>query len=214
MTTILIHLVQQPLVIALLIFCAYVGIRYTQKIVNGRTLALTLFLSVLTLFINSFPIALGYGQSSFLPNRIYFLLDTTALAGMIITSICLGMYVKSQPRYKEVGNNVCIELIMAGSVSLLLYSTVVYNQNINDLPWFKTLHNVREVKGVHDSWIECLVAIRDAEEDRVEIEMNQEAYSSPILLVPSILDQEEFWVNAAVAEYFGKESVVVRIREE
>jgi hypothetical protein len=213
MMIILKHLLQQPLVIALLIFCVYIGIRYTKKRINGRVLLLTFFLSMLTLLLNSFPIALGYGGISYMPNRIYFLLDSTALIGLSVTGICLGRYVKSQSWYKEC-NSVYLELMMAGSVCLLLYSTEVYNHNINNLPWFQTLQYTKEVKQLHDSWIECLVTIRDAEEDTVEVVMDQGTDSSSILALPRISDQENEWVNLAVADFFGKKSVIVRIREE
>ena len=103
---------------------------------------------------------------------------------------------------------------MAGSVCLLLYSTEVYNHNINNLPWFQTLQYTKEVKQLHDSWIECLVTIRDAEEDTVEVVMDQGTDSSSILALPRISDQENEWVNLAVADFFGKKSVIVRIREE
>lgn len=209
------HLIQQPLVIALMIFCIYIGIRYTQKVVSGKAFVLLLVLFWMTLFLNSFPIALGYGQGVDIPNRVYFLLDSTALVGMVATCIGLGMYVKERPRGKEVCNSAYFGLIIVGSVCMLLYTTVVYNRDIKELPWFQTLYNVREVKSIHDSWIECLVTIRDSEEDIVEIEMNQEDYSSPILMVPWTSDREgDYWINAGAVEYLGKKSVIVRIREE
>lgn len=62
MVIILEHLMQQPLVVAVLVFCIYIGICYTQKKVNGRVFVLTFFLSMLTLILNAFPIALGYGE--------------------------------------------------------------------------------------------------------------------------------------------------------
>lgn len=206
------HLIEQPLVIALMIFCVYFGIRFTEKIVNGKFLVLVFILCSLTLYLNCFPIALGYANAV-MANRLYFLLDSTALIGMVISCICLGMYVKSLPWYKEIGgNSVLLKLSVIGSICLLLYSTVVCNQNINNLPWFQTLHNISEVKLIHDSWIECLVTIRDAEEDKVELEMSRETYSSPILRTPGISEDDENWINIAIAGYFGKKSVVVRIK--
>ena len=44
--------------------------------------------------------------------------------------------------------------------------------------------------------------------------MNQEFYASPMLMLPQLRDYENDWVNMAIAEYFGKESVIVRMREE
>lgn len=214
MIIILNHMTQQPLMIALMIFSIYIGIRYTRKSISGKVFVISILLSILTLFLNSFPIALGYAGVSYMPNRIYFVLDFTAMMGMIIVCICLGMYVKGFSRYKAVCNSVSIELFMSGMVFLLLYSTLVYTQNINELPWFQTVHNVRETKAVHDAWMECLITIRDSEERNIEIEMNQEFYASPMLMLPQLRDYENDWVNMAIAEYFGKESVIVRMREE
>ena len=213
MVIILNHMIHQPLVIALMIFCIYIGIRYTQKIVSRRVLVMSFLLSMLTLFLNSFPIALGYAKVSYV-NRLYFVLDFTAIIGMIVVCICLGMYVKGLSWYKSVCNNSLIELFMTGMVCLLLYSTLVYTQNVSELPWFQTVHNVREVKAVHDGWMECLITIRDSEESKVEIEMNQEFYASPILMLPKLRDYDDDWVNVAIAQYFEKESVIVRMSEE
>lgn len=208
------HMIQQPLIFALMIFCIYIGIRYTQKTLSGKIFVLSFFLFILTLFLNAFPIALGYAGVSYMPNRIYFVLDFTAMIGIIIVCICLGMYVKGLSQYKSVWNHVFIEIFMTGMVCLLLYSTLVYTQNIKELPWFQTAYNVREVKAVHDAWMECLLTIRDSEESRIEFEMNQEFFASPILTLPQLRENEDDWVNVAIAQHFGKESVIVRVKEE
>lgn len=202
------HLIQQPLVIVLLVFCIYTGMKHANRSVKGTYPLLAGFLFLLTLFLNAFPIALGYAGTSYFPNRIYFLLDFTALVGMIVFSICLGMYASGLEQYKAL--KMCyIETFLAFFIFLILYSTLIYTKNTRGLPWFQTLTSVKDVKELHDIWQDCLIEIRDSDESNVTIIVEQGSYVSPILSLPNLANNKENWVNESVAQFYGKESVVV-----
>lgn len=213
MLVILKHLIQQPLVIILILFCIYIGIR-SQKKLMGKYSLIAGALFLITLYCNSFPIALGYAGTSYFPNRIYFVLDFTALAGMVGTFICIGMYVNSLVQYERLCGRGYVELAMLGYASLLLYATLVYNQNISKLPWCQTVSAMREVEEIHDAWQECLVTIRDSKDKNVELEIEERFCDSRVLSLPRLSDNEENWINEAVARYYDKDSVIVREKDE
>jgi hypothetical protein len=94
------HMAQQPLVIALLVFGIYIGIRHTSKTVRGIYPVLAAAISLAALLLNAFPIALGYAGAGYFPNRLYFVLDFVLLVGMTVTAVCIGMYVKKLPEFR------------------------------------------------------------------------------------------------------------------
>lgn len=199
------HLFHQPLVILLIAFCIYMGIRFRAGIARGKTLMLTLFISLLTLVINCFPITFGYariGSSA----RLYFLLDFTALVGIVTVSVLAGMHVAC---LGYIFSKYQMKLFMTAFTFLLLYSTIFYNQDMNTLPWFQTVIATRNIKEIHDVWKECLIEIRDSKESEVEIVIEEEFFDSPILKLPELSDDAEWWVNAVIAQYYNKDKVIV-----
>ncbi len=208
------HMIQQPLFIALLVMGVYIGIRHTVRTMRGIYPLLAGCLSLAALAINAFPIALGYTGVSFFPNRLYFVLDFVFMVGMIITSICFGMYVKGLSGYAAFAKPGHIEVALIGFVFLLIYSTLVYGQGISRLPWVQTVSAVRDAKEIHDAWQECLIAIRDSEEQNVVVEVDKKYFDSPVIQTPRITDDTENWKNGAAARLWGKETVAVVEREE
>lgn len=77
------------------------------------------------------------------------------------------------PVYGAFQNAGHVEVSMTAFIFLLLYSTLVYGQNIGKLPWSQTAAAMRNAKEIHDVWIECLVEIRDSEDSNVEIVMGE-----------------------------------------
>ena len=207
------HLIQQPLVVILILFCVYAGLRCKKKL-TGKYLLLASVLFSITLYCNSFPIALGYAGTSYFPNRIYFALDFTALAGIAAVFICVGMYLGGLVYYERFCESRYVEPVMLGYAFLLLYATLVYNQNISKLPWCQTVGAMKEVEELHDTWQECLITIRDAEEKDVEIEIEKQFFSSRVLSLPRLSDNRENWINEAVARYYNKDSVTVSEKSE
>lgn len=206
------HLVQQPLVIVLLVGCIYLGFKCEKRQVKGSVVLLAGVLALGTLAINAFPVALGYAGTE-MPNRVYFFLDFTALAGMAAFFIFCGIYAKNlewcqsfQPYH--------IEVLMAGFVILLLYSTLVYNQNISKLPWSRTVAGIKEVKETHDFWQEELIAIRDSGEKNLVIEVEPKYMQSDILSLPRLTGNVENWVNVRIAKFYDKETVKVEEKEQ
>ena len=133
---------------------------------------------------------------------------------MIITSICFGMYVKGLSGYAAFAKPGHIEVALIGFVFLLIYSTLVYGQGISRLPWVQTVSAVRDAKEIHDAWQECLIAIRDSEEQNVVVEVDKKYFDSPVIQTPRITDDTENWKNGAAARLWGKETVAVVEREE
>lgn len=206
------HLVQQPLVIVLLVGCIYLGLKFGKRQIKGSGVLLVGALFLGTLAINAFPVALGYAGTE-MPNRVYYILDFTALAGMIAFAVSCGMYAKSlawcqsfQPYH--------IEVFMTGFVILLLYSTLVYNQNISKLPWSRTVAGIKQVKETHDFWQEQLIAIRDSNERNVVIEADPKYMQSDILSLPRLSGNVENWVNIRIAQFYDKETVKVEEKEQ
>ena len=206
------HLVQQPLVIVLLVGCIYLGFKCEKRQMKGSGVLLAGLLFLGTLAINAFPIALGYAGTE-MPNRVYYILDFTALAGMTALAVSCGIYARSlawcqsfQPYH--------IEVLMVGFVILLLYSTLVYNQNVSKLPWSRTVAGIKEVKELHDFWQEELIAIRDSRESNIVIEVDPKYIQSDILSLPRLSGNVENWINVRIAQFYDKETVKVEEKEQ
>jgi hypothetical protein len=75
------QMIQQPFFIALLIFFVYVGLRHERNM-KGKWVILSAALTIATLGLNAFPIALGYAGADYFPNRLYFVLDLVFMVGM------------------------------------------------------------------------------------------------------------------------------------
>ena len=73
---------------------------------------------------------------------------------------------------------------------------------------------MREVEEIHDAWQECLVTIRDSKDKNVELEIEERFCDSRVLSLPRLSDNEENWINEAVARYYDKDSVIVREKDE
>lgn len=208
------HMVQQPLFIALLAFGIYIGIRHVSKEVKGIYPLLAVAVTAATLVVNAFPIALGYLGVGYLPNRIYFLLEFVLLVGMSVSSILFGMYIKYLHLFDAQKKAPYVEAYILSFVFLLLYSTLIYGQNISKLPWSQTVTEIGNVKQLHDVWQDCLVRIRDSEDRNVVIEMDEQYYDSAVLQLPRVTSNAEDWKNRAVARIWGKETVKVIQKEE
>ena len=61
------QMIQQPFFIALLIFFVYVGLRHERNM-KGKWVILSAALTIATLGLNAFPIALGYAGADYFPN--------------------------------------------------------------------------------------------------------------------------------------------------
>jgi hypothetical protein len=105
-------------------------------------------------------------------------------------------------------------MYLIGFIFLLLYTTIIYGQNVSKLPWVRTLAETRNVKQIHDIWQECLIEIRDSENRQVVIEIEEVYYDSPVLQLPRLTDDADNWKNRAAAKLYNKESVVVTQKEE
>lgn len=209
------HMIQQPLFIAVLVMGIYIGIRQKSKTVRGIIYPILVGVgSLVTLIVNAFPIALGYSGVGWLPNRIYFLLDFVLMVGMIVTSICIGMYVKGLSVYAAFVKPGHLEMLLMGFTFLLLYSTLVYGQCVSKLPWSRTVAAIGNIKELHAEWQECLIEIRDSKDENVVIEMDKKYIDSMVLQRPIVTGDVKEWRNEAVAGMYGKETVVVIEREE
>ena len=207
------QMIQQPFFIALLIFFVYVGLRHERNM-KGKWVILSAALTIATLGLNAFPIALGYAGADYFPNRLYFVLDLVFMVGMSVVSVCAGMYIRGTAWYKSCGDNGQVRMYLIGFIFLLLYTTIIYGQNVSKLPWVRTLAETRNVKQIHDIWQECLIEIRDSENRQVVIEIEEVYYDSPVLQLPRLTDDADNWKNRAAAKLYNKESVVVTQKEE
>ena len=196
----------QPFVILLIVYCIYIGIRFRVRDVKGKEVLSGAFL------LNCFPIAFGYADVG-LSSRIYFLLNFTTLVGAVVTAVLAGMYVSNLIR-GDIFNDCQVKVFVTAFVFLFLYATVIYNEDIKKLPWFQTVIAAEDVKEIHDVWQDCLIEIRDSKESSVELAIEERFFKSPVLRLPGLSEDPQAWVNDLIAQYFDKESVIVRRNDE
>ena len=89
---------------------------------------------------------------------------------------------------------------------LIIYSSLIAGRWYPESCWAKSLFSLPAVKEEHDEWITIFCEIESSDEEDVVIKHNR-INATGILCDPEIGEDKEYWVNAAAARFFKKESI-------
>lgn len=146
-----------------------------------------------------FPVALGYGSFN-IPNRCYFVIDTTLVISLLNLAILTGVCLHRLAGLPSDGRSLSIMLYIC------LATVIVSPLKLEEMPLYRVARSVHN--GSYKEYYEKCVALYDYLETCPEEEV--------ILEMPEYIEDfacfyfdtdETGWVNVGIAEYYGKKSV-------
>lgn len=196
-------LTECPISIVLLFLVLLLGIwnKGTKKRTFG-SVCWIFIISFLTTMGALYPVMLGYGVCA-MPNRICFVFDYLFFMTMILTVFSLGQFFAWTYDFAWEKSKWIMVLVV---YLLIIYSSLIAGRWYPESCWAKSLFSLPAVKEEHDEWITIFCEIESSDEEDVVIKHNR-INATGILCDPEIGEDKEYWVNAAAARFFKKESI-------
>lgn len=195
-------------IVFLIILVLLMGFMFGAKLENNSTTDAKIIVSALGLFapiVTSFPISLGYSSEA-LPDRCAFLMDVAIILSSINFSYLIGKKLRC---HIESEQEKCLR------ITIIMIATIVFmldGYGISNVKIFQISRNLSEE--VYEShyyyckeFIESLKGYNEGEDVRI----------SSIDFPPTIddiynfylSDDPSYWVNVAVAKYYGFNSIAI-----
>lgn len=202
-------LIREPLIVILMLLCALVGVAICRKISSKVYMApLTLLYTLFVLFVLSFPRILGYG-SRILPNRQMFILFFVGTLGLMTVGLYMGAW-WGRAMSPVLNKERCIAVVIL--FGILLYCSMLGGRFML-LSCVRACTESKYIKDVNYTWNTAYDSIKNATDADVVISMPSGYGSYDMLKVTALSENSEDWMNGAVAEYYGKNSVRVEFGE-
>ena len=196
-------LIKNPLVlIAMLVLVLIGAVIFKEMKFKFQYPLLPFVLTILCLYITYFPMALGYGGTSYLPNRVRFIFCTYAVLMYAASFLYLGGFV-----YRKKGEFIAKKNLITAVAALAVfgYVCIMPTKYYEELPYAKTVSQIRNVKIVNSEWMYLLRYIEDTEEK--ELYLSRSKINTTIIKAPGLTADENYVVNQKIAEYFGKDYI-------
>lgn len=196
-------LIKNPLVlIAMLVLVLIGAVIFKEMKFKFQYPLLPFVLTILCLYITYFPMALGYGGTSYLPNRVRFIFCTYAVLMYAASFLYLGGFV-----YRKKGEFITKKNLITAVAALAVfgYVCIMPTKYYEELPYAKTVSQIRNVKIVNSEWMYLLRYIEDTEEK--ELYLSRSKINTTIIKAPGLTADENYVVNQKIAEYFGKDYI-------
>lgn len=199
-----IYLIKNPLFILFFLSAVVVGycLLKEYKIRIWHLVGLTAATFTL-LFVQLYVVALGYSSGDF-PNRIYFVFNYYAILLFGICGVYFGGVLYQMVRMPFTAKDLLLITIMA---SILVYVTLIPNDGFSHLPYKRTIESIPLVKSCREEWLDVFAEIEESESEEVVIKRKRIPES--MLKKPGISEEEDWWVNKEVAEFYGKKSIKI-----
>lgn len=161
--------------------------------------------------ISTFPVCYGYGSST-LEQRGYLILDIYIVLGMFLFMNCLVNYLKIYRQITLSKSN----LMICGMLIMLFLGYLQRDIPFSQIPSLQCLSQLKEgkIQECYKGWEQILCEIESSESEDVIIKIDNALLDDEVIIMyPSLSENPTKWVNVAVAEYYGKNSVRI-LREE
>lgn len=156
-------------------------------------------LALLAGLVADFPVALGYG-GAYVPNRCYFIIDTTMVISLLNLALFLGVCVHRLCGLPSDGRTAAVLLYIC------LAALIVTPLSVEELPLYRVARYAHN--GTYREYYEKCVALYDyletCPEEDVELEMPEYIEDFECFYIDA---DENGWVNQGIAAYYGKRSV-------
>jgi len=203
----LFDLVKNPLM--LIVMCIFVLIgAFILKEKNFRFQypVIPFLLALMCLYIVYYPIALGYGSSRYLPNRVQFIFKTYAV--LMFAAACIYFGGWCSKKYGEYFTTAAIRKV-ALFLIVFGYVCIIPTKYYEELPYAQTVAQHQNVKMVSSEWKYLLNYIEMVEEE--DVFLSRSKINTVIIKEPGISVDKDYEVNRTFAEYYGKKSIVLEM---
>lgn len=204
--------IENPFLLYMILFCFLAGLFIAggQERNSGRcNPAVLLLILVIGLLISIFPFCLGYGKAE-MSLRNTYICDLYTGVGGCICAWTFGDYLGTEKKCL-IGKG---ELLLTVTcVMLIFFRTGGYVQLFEETSG-KTFYQLRtgDIQRCADEWQAVLTAIESSDENVVVIQIPE--ILDTILKIPGLDEDESNWINMAVAQYYGKEKIKMKIMRE
>ena len=201
----LFDLLKNPITIVTLILFLMLGMLVLKKTKYQYKYPVIPFaLTFLCLYVTYYPIALGYGGSSYLPNRVIFIFNVFAVLGLSGSFLYLGGWLRYEKNIVLSRKNIVTAVVCLAAFS---YICILPTKYYESLPYAQTVAQTKQVKLCNDEWNYLLRYIDSLEEDEVVLERAK--INTPIIKSPGITADENHSINRNVANFFKKQKIKI-----
>lgn len=197
-------IVECPCSFALIFLIFLLGIWNKRRIMKLQFVLLTFCTGLLSALGALYPVMLGYGICT-MPNRICFIFDYFFWITMILTAFSLGQYLGSS---FDFGWDKSRWIMVIAIYLFISYNALIPSKLYKESCWGEMFFELADVREEHDGWIEILSEIEQSNDKSVIIKHDR-IKGTGILKAPEIGEDKDYWVNAAVARYFEKDSIQI-----
>lgn len=172
-----------------------------------------LIYSVVALFLVDYPVALGYNGPYF-PERTLFVEKIMMMFSVASCSVACAII------FKKLNLDVKTIVYMFSFLLIVMFMPKLKIDNLVSLPWCRVAYHVAngDFKEVSERNLYYLETIEKSGMDEVYIERKMSTTDKSIstdseqwtcLMEVGLSEDKDYWVNSAVAEYYGKKIVVL-----
>lgn len=159
----------------------------------------------------NFPVCLGYRGSHF-PERCVWVENCVIYLGGFSWTACLAEWIKN----RHISLKIQKGIIRCVYISIIFYAlSLSTRRNITVYPTIDMIKQLadNELTDYVEFWEEILKEIEYSEEDDVQI-YRKEIKKNAFVRYPDLTSDKDYEMNKAIAEYYGKASVVMITDEE
>lgn len=195
---------KNPIVIVGMVTFILIGILIGLKSdYEYRWPILPFLVSVACCYIICYPVALGYSKVA-MPNRQFFVVNIYAMLSFCISFLYLGGWISKKVRVNvKKLKAIMIVLVMLAFISL------IPGKRYESVPYYETIANVGTVKAVAEEWRKAFKEIETSNEKELVVRAEYFAFDPPVLRATQLTGKVDFWVNMAVAQYYGADSLII-----
>lgn len=157
------------------------------------------------------PVAVGYGYSAILVNRVCFLLDAVSVPMLSFLFFWFGMVLADVLEIVFTNKNY---LFIVTMLVCCFYGFVIKDEAFRQCEYINEVTNIKKVKAERALWAEIYNEIYFAEGADVTVDIEDGRYvSSGVIENPGLDESPEFWINQELRRYFKKNSISVNLNE-
>lgn len=192
------------IIIVLMMVCLGASVGLKRNINNVWKAVTMIILSMASPFITAFPVCLAYSYGTYFPNRCEFVLIFSIIVSVGVIGLETGLILSRVLKKKYYLEYISIVL---GVLSLLYIGKI---GRLNDNTFVRGVYGI--INGSYKTYSKKANDVYDkigmSKQDDVIID----SIPKPVSDFPeiTIYDDENNWVNEAIAEYYGKKSVKFR----
>ena len=189
---------------SLMLLALLIGLVSNRKVICcGTKTILLILLEFILPFVSIYPVILGYSSDSYMPNRCIFILDVVLMTEFLLLSWRLGGYLRTY-YFDSAGRKQIIFVLVIVAIAHFSGNEIYNYKDLACVKISRTL-NGGQYKEYYRNCKELCDFIEGSPEKVILIEELPEEIEG--LKGVTLSRDSNDWINIAIAEYYGKESV-------